>query len=69
MFKWDVKYSVDISIIDEEHRKYIDIINKAIVAREQSDNLEKIKEVSASISPLLNLCTAPHLSSSDFCST
>ncbi len=45
MFKWDVKYSVGISIIDEEHRKFIDIINKAIVAREQSDNPEEIKEV------------------------
>jgi hemerythrin len=45
MFKWDVKYSVGISIIDEEHRKFIDIINKAIVARKQSDNPEKVKEV------------------------
>ncbi len=45
MFKWDVKYSVGISIIDEEHRKFIDIINNAIVAREQSDNPEEIKEV------------------------
>jgi hemerythrin len=45
MFKWDAKYSVGISIIDEEHRKIIDIINKAIVAREQSDNPERVKEV------------------------
>ncbi len=45
MFKWDAKYSVGISIIDEEHRKFIEIINKAIVAREQSDNPEEIKEV------------------------
>ncbi len=45
MFKWDAKYSVGISIIDEEHRKFIDIINKAIVAREQSDNPERVKEV------------------------
>ncbi len=45
MFKWDAKYSVGVSIIDEEHRKFIDIINKAIVAREQSDNPERVKEV------------------------
>ncbi len=45
MFKWDAKYSVGISIIDEEHRKFIEIINKAIVAKEQSDNPEEIKEV------------------------
>ncbi len=45
MMEWDDKYSVGISIIDEDHRKFIDIINKAIVAREQSDNSERVKEV------------------------
>ena len=29
MIKWEDKYSVGISMIDEEHRKIIDIINKA----------------------------------------
>ncbi len=27
MIKWDNKYSVGISMIDEEHKKIIDIIN------------------------------------------
>ena len=31
MIEWDVKYSVGVSIIDGEHKKFIDIINKAIV--------------------------------------
>ncbi len=45
MIEWDDKYSVGISIIDEEHKKFIDIINKAIVAKEQSDKPERVKEV------------------------
>ncbi len=45
MIEWGDKYCFDISIIDKEHKKFIDIINKAIVAREQSDNQEEIKEV------------------------
>ncbi|MGR3175586.1 MAG: bacteriohemerythrin [Candidatus Scalindua sp.] len=45
MVEWDDKYSVDISIIDEEHKKFIDIINKAIVAKEHNGNPEEIKEV------------------------
>lgn len=39
------KYSVGISIIDEEHKKLIDIINLAIVSKEQNYNSEKTKEV------------------------
>ena len=34
-----------ISIIDKEHRKFIDIINKAIIAKEHNDNPEEINEV------------------------
>ena len=29
MIKWDNKYSVNVSMIDEGHKKFIDIINKA----------------------------------------
>ena len=29
MIKWDDKYSVNVSMIDEDHKKFIDIINKA----------------------------------------
>jgi hemerythrin len=45
MIKWDDQYSVGISIIDEEHKKLIDVINVAIVAKEQNYNSDKTKEV------------------------
>ena len=45
MIKWDDKYSVGISMIDEEHKKFIDIINKVIVAKEHNDNPEGVREV------------------------
>ncbi len=45
MIEWDDKYSVGISRIDEEHKKFIDIINKAIIAKEHSKNPEELKEV------------------------
>ncbi len=45
MIEWNDKYSVDISRIDEEHKKFIDIINEAIVTKEHSDNPEELKEV------------------------
>jgi hemerythrin len=43
--KWDDKYSIGISMIDEEHKKLIGILNKAIFAKEHNDNPEEIKEV------------------------
>ncbi len=45
MIEWNEKYSVGISMIDEEHKKFIDIINKAIVTKEHNDNPEEIREV------------------------
>ncbi len=45
MIEWNDKYSVGISIIDEEHKKFIDIINKVIVTKEQNDNPEGVREV------------------------
>jgi hemerythrin-like metal-binding protein len=45
MIEWNDKYSVGISIIDEEHKKLIDITNTAIVAKKQNYNSEKTKEV------------------------
>ncbi len=45
MIKWGDKYSVGISMIDEEHKKLIGILNKAIFAKEHNDNPEEIKEV------------------------
>ncbi len=45
MIKLDDKYSVGISIIDEEHKELIGILNKAIFAKEHNDSPEEIKEV------------------------
>jgi hemerythrin len=45
MIKWDDKYSVGISMIDEEHKKLISIFNKAVSAKEHNDNPEEIKEI------------------------
>ena len=45
MIKWDDKYSVGLSIFDEEHKELIGIINKAVLAKEHNDNPEEIREV------------------------
>ncbi len=33
MIKWDDKYSMGIPMIDEGHKKFIDIINKAVAKK------------------------------------
>ncbi len=45
MITWKDKYSMGISRIDDEHKKFIDIINKAIVTKEHNNNPEELKEV------------------------
>ena len=45
MIEWDDKYSVCVSIIDEEHKKFIEIINKAIMLEQYSGNPKEITEV------------------------
>ena len=45
MIEWEDKFSVGISMIDEEHKKLIDIINMAIIAKEHNVNTEEIKDV------------------------
>jgi len=45
MIEWEDKYSVGVSIIDEEHKKLIDIINRAIAAKQNRDNPEEISEI------------------------
>jgi hemerythrin len=37
MIKWDNKYSVDVSMIDDEHKKFVDIINKATHAQKYNN--------------------------------
>ncbi len=36
MLEWDDKYSVRISMIDEEHKKLFGILNKVIFAKEHN---------------------------------
>ncbi len=45
MIKWNNNYSVGISIIDEEHKKLIGILNRIICAKEHNVNPEELKEV------------------------
>ncbi len=45
MMKWDDKYSVGISLIDEDHKKLIGILNKAIFAKGHNNNPEELREV------------------------
>ena len=45
MIEWDDKYSVGISIIDEEHKELIRIMNAAIVAKQHSNNIDEISKL------------------------
>ena len=45
MIKWDDKYSLGLSIVDEEHKKFFGILNKAILAKEHNVNPAETREV------------------------
>lgn len=45
MIEWKDKYSVGISIIDEEHKKLIGIMNAAIMANQHSNNIDEITKL------------------------
>ncbi len=45
MLEWNDKYSVGISMIDEEHKKLFGILNKAILAKGNNDNPDELREV------------------------
>ncbi len=45
MIEWNEEHSVGISIIDEEHKRFIDIINEIIVAKQHDDNPVKIEKM------------------------
>ena len=45
MIKWEDKYSVNISMLDEEHKKIIDTINALTVAQQQNYTLDKVAEI------------------------
>lgn len=43
--KWDENYSVKISLIDEEHRNFLEIINDAILTKQRDNGTEEILEI------------------------
>jgi hemerythrin len=45
MIKWDDKYSVDISLIDEQHKKLFELINKADLVEKFSNNPKDVLAV------------------------
>lgn len=45
MIEWDDKYNVGISIIDNEHKKLIDIMNNAVALEQNNCNPKDITEV------------------------
>ncbi|MBC8549798.1 MAG: hemerythrin family protein [Candidatus Brocadiales bacterium] len=45
MVEWNDKFSVGISVIDEEHKKIIEILSKAISAKEHDAKPEELREV------------------------
>ncbi len=45
MFAWNDKLGVNISIIDEEHKGLIRIMNKAIAAKQHRNDLDEISKL------------------------
>ncbi len=45
MVEWEYKNSVDVSIIDEEHKRLINIINNVIVAKQHRNNQKELIEI------------------------
>ena len=45
MIEWNEIFSLGIPKIDEDHKKLIGIINKAILSKKHNDNPEELKEV------------------------
>ncbi len=42
--KWENSFSIDVSVIDEEHKQFILIINKVIASMQINSKREKISE-------------------------
>ncbi len=43
MIEWSDKYSVNVAIIDKEHKDFIDIVNRVTVAKEHDYRQSEIK--------------------------
>lgn len=45
MIEWSNKYSVGVSVMDEEHKGFIGIINKVITAKQRNYSQEEVEEI------------------------
>ncbi len=45
MITWDNKYSVNVAMIDEEHKKFIDFINEATYIQQYNNSPKAIAEI------------------------
>ena len=45
MIKWDNKYSVNVSMIDDGHKKLIDVVNEATFFQKYDDSPRAISEI------------------------
>ncbi len=45
MIEWEEKYSVGLSIIYEEHKELIRIMNAAVEAKQHNDNIDEISKL------------------------
>ena len=45
MIEWSNKYSVGVSVMDEDHKGFIGTINKVIAARQRNYSQEEVEEV------------------------
>ena len=45
MIKWDNKYSVNVSMIDDGHKKLIDVVNEATFLQKYDDSPRAISEI------------------------
>ena len=45
MIEWEDKYSVGVSVIDKEHKKFFDIINRATYIKKYNDSPKGISEI------------------------
>lgn len=49
MIEWSDKYSVNVSIIDKEHKHFIDIVNKVTVVMQRNYNQKEVEELLADL--------------------
>ena len=63
MLEWEDKFSVGISIIDDQHKKLIGILNKAIYAKGSNGSPEELWEI---LSEMTNYALT-HFKTEEFC--